>query len=172
MALDRRVEEILSREIENLGFELVKVECFFPGRRGILRIFIDRADPPVTIDDCVRVTKAIGLVLDDLEAMAGPYNLEVSSPGSHRPLVKPAHFLRFRGERARVTYLDERGVRATSTGDIAGADEERIVIEIDDTQLIVPFERLLRANLQPDDGMRSAADRPRRGRRARRGKTF
>src|ERR1700739_3620511 len=59
-----------------------------------LRVFIDHPDG-VTLELCERVT----LQLSDLRER---YSLEVSSPGSERPLTKPAHFRRFVGRKARV----------------------------------------------------------------------
>ena len=74
---------------------------FFDDSR-ILRLYIDRLDSEgVTIDDCTTVSR---LVSDSLDAegfsdqIRGRYNLEVSSPGLDRPLVKPVHFQRFVGE--------------------------------------------------------------------------
>src|ERR1700756_5546665 len=74
-----------------------------------LRVFIDHPDG-VTLDLCERVT----LQLNDLRER---YSLEVSSPGSERPLTKPAHFRRFVGRRARVRTrhplpVGERPVRS------------------------------------------------------------
>jgi ribosome maturation factor RimP len=64
---------------------------------GCLRVFIDHPDG-VTLALCERVS----MRLNDFRES---YSLEVSSPGSHRPLTKPAHFRRFLGRRARVrTY--------------------------------------------------------------------
>src|ERR1700730_18036174 len=58
-----------------------------------LRVLID---PPqgVTLALCERVT----MLLSELRERC---SLEVSSPGSERPLTKPAHFRRFVGRRAR-----------------------------------------------------------------------
>ncbi|RJR30748.1 MAG: ribosome maturation factor RimP [Candidatus Latescibacterota bacterium] len=166
MTLDRGIEELVAREVEALGYELVKVEFSVGGRRGTLRVFIDRTDAGISIDDCVRVTKSLGLALDGGEAMPGPYTLEVSSPGSHRPLVKRAHFERFLGERARVSHLDETGKRETATGAIATAGETAVTIRAEDGTRTIPYERILRANLQPDDGPPPEPGRARRGRRA------
>ena len=73
-------------EVEVLLAEVLGGRC--------LRVFIDHPDG-VTLALCERVT----LLLTDLRER---YSLEVSSPGSERPLTKPAHFRRFVGRRARV----------------------------------------------------------------------
>lgn len=173
MDLDRSVARLLEREIEALGYELVHVEAYATGRRGMLRIYIDRPDDPVGIDDCVRVTKALGLVLDGVEAMSGAYTLEISSPGARRPLTKPAHYARFRGERARIVHLDDAGKRTTAIGAIESSDDAGVTIVVDGVARTVPFERILRASLHPDEGERPRApETGRRGRARRRGETL
>ena len=87
--LQEEIETRLARgepEVEVLLAEVVG------GSR--LRVFIDHPDG-VTLGLCERVST----LLTDLRER---YSLEVSSPGSERPLTKPAHFRRFVGRRARV----------------------------------------------------------------------
>ena len=173
MGSDTTLNELIERELDALGYELVKTEAFFSGRRKALRIFIDRPDAPVTIDDCVRVTKALGLVLDATETVPGPYNLEISSPGLARPLTKPAHFVRFRGERSRVEYLDDAGLKTTAIGTIMDASKTAVTISVDGVDRVILHARIVKANLHPaDQGVREPEPRrqPRRGRRA--GKRF
>jgi ribosome maturation factor RimP len=164
--LDKELEERIERELDSMGYELVKIEGGFSGRRQVLRIFIDRSDEGVTVDDCVRATKTLSLILDGVETIPGPYNLEISSPGFARPLTKPAHFERFRGERARVEYFVEGGLKMTGVGAITGASDVAVTISIDGTARIIPFERILKANLHPEErgiSMDGCAKKERRG---------
>ncbi len=173
MEAGKELNELVERELGVLGYELVKMEAFFSGRRKALRIFIDRPETPVTIEDCIRVTKALGLVLDATETVPGPYNLEISSPGFARPLTKPAHFARFRGERSRVEYVDEAGVKATAIGPIADSSETAVTVRVDGIDRDIPYARIVKANLHPaDQGLPEPENcrRPRRGRGA--GKRF
>src|SRR5271154_5402456 len=71
-----------------------------------LRVFIDHPDG-VTLELCERVTH-------QLAEMRERYSLEVSSPGTERPLTKPAHFVRFVGRRARVRTRHPRAVGHSS----------------------------------------------------------
>ena len=87
----------LQADIERrLGHSEPDVEVLLAEVAGgrCLRVFIDHPEG-VTLALCERVT----LLLSDLRER---YALEVSSPGSERPLTKPAHFRRFVGRRARV----------------------------------------------------------------------
>jgi ribosome maturation factor RimP len=173
MEPDKELKELIERELGVLGYELVKIEAFFSGRRKALRIFVDRPEVPVTIHDCIRVTKALGLVLDATETVPGPYNLEISSPGFARPLTKPAHFARFRGERGRVEYVDDAGVKSTAIGAIVDSSETGITVTVDGVDRDIPYAWIVKANLHPaDQGVPEPEPRGRPGRGGRGGKRF
>lgn len=71
-------------------FELVGVECSGQAN-ALVRIYIDKPGG-INLDDIVRLSREIRLVLDVEQPIKGPYTLEVSSPGLDRPLFLPAHF--------------------------------------------------------------------------------
>jgi ribosome maturation factor RimP len=117
-----------------------------------LRVFIDHPDG-VTLELCERVT----LQLNDLRER---YSLEVSSPGSERPLTKPAHFRRFVGRRARVRTRHPRPLAAASelrsdqsrasksfTGELVGASEQEVTLAADGGVIAIPYSEIRRSNL-------------------------
>jgi ribosome maturation factor RimP len=117
-----------------------------------LRVFIDHPDG-VTLELCERVT----LQLNDLRER---YSLEVSSPGSERPLTKPAHFRRFVGRRARVRTRHSRPTPSESelpsahsrasksfTGELVGASEQEVTLAADGGVIAIPYSEISRSNL-------------------------
>ncbi len=112
-----------------------------------LRVFIDHPDG-VTLALCERVTRQ----LNDLRER---YALEVSSPGTERPLTKPAHFRRFVGRRARVrlrsshdTTLDgERSRSRSYTGELVGATDNEVTLAAPDGVIAIPYSEISRSNL-------------------------
>jgi ribosome maturation factor RimP len=115
-----------------------------------LRVFIDHPDG-VTLGLCERVTMLLG----DLRER---YSLEVSSPGSERPLTKPAHFRRFVGRRARVRTLQPRAAarardcdaapaRNSFTGEVVAASEEEVTLAADGGVIAIPYADIRRSNL-------------------------
>jgi ribosome maturation factor RimP len=131
-----------------------------------LRVFIDHPDG-VTLALCERVT---ALLSEERER----YSLEVSSPGSERPLSKPAHFRRFVGRRARVRTrhprpvghpadqcaaaaaekpTDRRSEASTSkttssfTGELVGASEDEITLAAEEGIIAIPYSEIRRSNL-------------------------
>src|SRR6202011_6091663 len=82
--------------------EIYAVEQLGPGGRT-LRISIDKPTG-VTIEDCERVTKIAGPILDQSRLVTGNYILEVSSPGAERPLKERWEYERFAGKKVNVRY--------------------------------------------------------------------
>jgi len=119
------------------------------GRR--LHVFIDHPRG-VTLALCERVSAALNELRDR-------YSLEVSSPGSERPLTKPAHFRRFVGRRARVRTCHPRpAVRAeraqsagrpvsSFTGELVGASEDEVMLAADGGIVAIPYAEIRRSNL-------------------------
>src|SRR6478609_8160424 len=100
--LQSEIEERLAAgepDVEVLLAEIVGSET--------LRVFIDHPDG-VTLALCERVTA----LLADLRER---YALEVSSPGTERPLTKPTHFRSFVGRRARVRTREPRAVQTVGS---------------------------------------------------------
>jgi ribosome maturation factor RimP len=144
---DESLHSAAEREVELLGFELVKLDVITRGRRRVLRLFIDSPEGNVSVGDCVRVSKAVGFVLDGEELIQGPYNLEVSSPGINRPLVKPAHFERFIGHGARIEYRAGPEGKKTVIGEIVRTEGDSVVILSEGGETAVRFDSIMKANL-------------------------
>jgi ribosome maturation factor RimP len=79
-----QLTELVQPSLRHLGLDLVDLQ-WRPGRSSVLRLVIDSSSG-VSLDDCERVSHAVGAVLDAYDPIAGRYALEVSSPGAERPL--------------------------------------------------------------------------------------
>jgi ribosome maturation factor RimP len=151
MDLEKRLNDLISRELETLGYELVKVDNVLGGRHKVLRIFIDRSEGRVSLEDCVKVTRAIGFVLDGEDVIPGPYKLEISSPGINRPLTRPEHYKRFRGSRARIELIDGDGHREVFTGEIGDSDDEEVSLSDGRMERNISYSSIVKANLQEEN---------------------
>ncbi len=146
-ALQTDIERRLAQsepDVEVLLAEVLGGRC--------LRVYIDHPDG-VTLAVCERVT---ALLSEERER----YSLEVSSPGSERPLTKPAHFRRFVGRRARVrtrhprpaVHADghrEAGSRPVQsfTGELVGASDSEVTLAADGGVIAIPYSDIRRSNL-------------------------
>jgi ribosome maturation factor RimP len=104
-----------------------------------VRVFIDHPEG-VTLGLCERVTKA-------LPELRERYALEVSSPGTERPLSKPQHFHRYLGRRARVRTRDAVAGHRSFTGELVGASEDAVTIAAETGVVAIPYAEIHRSNL-------------------------
>jgi ribosome maturation factor RimP len=111
----------------------------------LVRLFIDHPGG-VTLELCERITRS-------LPELRERYALEVSSPGSERPLSKPEHFRRFVGRRARVrtrTGIGSPPTRRSFTGELLGATEDSVTVAADTGVVSIAYEDIHRSNLLGD----------------------
>jgi ribosome maturation factor RimP len=144
--------ELLDPVIQDLGYELVLLEFSPQAGSALLRLFIDHLDVElnITLEDCERVSREVAGVLDVNDPISSAYQLEVSSPGLDRPLTKPAHFLRFVGEDARIQLLVPRNGRKRFAGQIQSADEHGVSLLTETGVVELDYSAIERARLVPD----------------------
>jgi Uncharacterized protein conserved in bacteria len=158
--LQERLTHLLEPVVEALGYELLLLE-FVAGRSsGTLRLFID-SDSGIGLDDCERVSREVAAVLDVEDPITVAYRLEVSSPGWDRPLVKPAHFRRFVGERVRVQMLVPVDGQRRFSGVLADCDEQDLQIETESGTVRLSLAQVERARLAPGGNPSEHSARPR-----------
>lgn len=155
----RGIGEGVEARVEALGFEVVEVEWGGTARRPVLRVRVDRPDSVpgrgVTVDDCVRLSRALEAWLDEEPTLSARYVLEVSSPGVERPLSRRRDFVRFSGRDVVLRGAPGAAAAAFSgrlSGVLEGIEEDgdgyRVVIRTADaSRVTVPRAEIARANL-------------------------
>ncbi len=83
---EEQIRQLAEPLLASAGMELVQVECLKMQSRWLVRIYMDREEGGVTVDDCALISNQLGDLLDVHDVPPGPYTLEVSSPGLDRPL--------------------------------------------------------------------------------------
>ncbi|MFC3695397.1 ribosome maturation factor RimP [Chenggangzhangella methanolivorans] len=131
--VDARVAAIVGPTLMDLGFRLVRVKS--SGRDGYtLQIMAERADGTFTVEDCEVASKAISPVLDVEDPIDRAYNLEMSSPGIDRPLVRVTDFARWAGHIAKIEMEAPVAGRKRFKGVIEGAEGEFALFRRDDAK--------------------------------------
>jgi ribosome maturation factor RimP len=109
--ITKQVSDLIEPIVNELGFQLVDVEYLTDLGRWVLRIYIDR-EGGITVDDCAKVSRELGDLIDIKNIIEHEYVLEVSSPGLNRPLKKEADFIRVIGKKIKVrTRMPSNGQR-------------------------------------------------------------
>ena len=140
------LETLIEKLVTQLGYELVDFETVNGGQ--ILRIYIDKGDL-IDIDDCTKVSNHVNNVLS-VETDYDYERLEVSSPGLDRVIKKLNDFDRFKGEKIKIKTRFAIENRKNFKGILSGTKGESIMIEVDNESLLIDFENIDKARLDPD----------------------
>ena len=121
-----------------MGLEIVDVDLGGDARHPVLRVLVERG-PGVEgqaggagIEDCARLSEALGRELDLYDLPIERYTLEVASPGLDRALRKPAEFVRFAGRTIAVTATAPTDGQRRFRGRLLGLVDGRVSIQLDD----------------------------------------
>jgi len=141
-----KVTDLVEPILDEMGFELVDVEYLSHYGKWVLRLYIDK-EAGVTIDDCVRVSREIGDLIDVKEAVTHEYTLEVSSPGIDRPLRKEKDFVRSVGKKVKVRLIAPMDGRRSFTGYLKDFKNGTLYLEMDGVPVALPWAEVDKANL-------------------------
>jgi len=144
---------VLEPIVRAAGFELDQLDVRAAGRRHTVKLVVD-GDSGVGLDDIARLSRAASAELDQNEHLiGGSYTLEVTSPGTDRPLTLPRHWRR--------AFLRQVAVRlhegATLTARVGRAGEDSVTVLVDGARRELAYADVAHAAVQvefrppPDD---------------------
>ena len=154
MLLEDRIAALIEPIVKDAGFELVRVRIT-GGQTKTLQVMAERADRTMSAEDCAKLSRALSPALDEHDPIEGNYNLEVSSPGIDRPLVKLKDFDDWRGWPAKLELNRLVEGRKRFKGVVAGVDDGKVAFDIEgeeDTALF-PLEWIASAQLVLTDDL-------------------
>jgi ribosome maturation factor RimP len=142
-----RIAEVLTEPLAATGLDVEAIDLTPAGKRRLLRVAVDK-DGGVTLDDIAEATKEVSRVLDGpagTDVMGEqPYTLEVTSPGTDRPLTHPRHWRRNQGRLVKAALADGRAV----TGRIIDSDDTRAVLDVDGNRDEIAFVDVKKAKIE------------------------
>ena len=129
-SIDKRLAEIITPVIEDMGFELVRVRLM-GGETATLQIMAQRPDGGIEVDDCAAISTAVSATLDVEDPIVDAYNLEVSSPGIDRPLTRLKDFDTWEGYEVKLETTEMIDGRRRFKGPVRGTENGEALIEIE-----------------------------------------
>ena len=131
---------------ESEGIELVHLEYQRESKGWILRLFIDKPGG-VALDDCINVSRQMNDLLDVHLDEIGPYNLEVTSPGPDRPLVKAQDFEKFEGHLAKIKTVRPFDGQKNFKGVLMGIFREQVQLRVGQETIAIALKDISKARL-------------------------
>lgn len=140
------VTELIEPGLLANELELVDVEFKKEGKSWVLRIYIDR-EGGVTLEDCQKVSRLAGDLIEVEEVIEPVYTLEVSSPGLNRVLKKEKDFLKYSGKKISVQCHAPMDGRKNFIGILTDFIDQSIHLEVDGQHYAIPLNQVAKANL-------------------------
>ena len=137
--IKKSLEQTLLEDIENKGYELIEIEQHSL-RKGIKFVLYIDHDNGIGLDDCVSVSKASEMIIDEFIDPES-YELEVSSPGLDRKLNKKEDFDRFIGKTIKIRLKEKLNDRKNFKGLLTDRKGDIVILE-DDQVFEIPMDRI------------------------------
>jgi ribosome maturation factor RimP len=132
--IEARIARIVEPVTEGLGFRLVRVKVSSLNGNTV-QIMAERPDGTMTVGDCETLSRDVSPALDVEDPMDAAYNLEVSSPGIDRPLVRRSDFIKAAGHEAKVELARPLDGRKRFKGKLTGLEGDNVILELDKSKL-------------------------------------
>ncbi|QQA42902.1 ribosome maturation factor RimP [Pelagovum pacificum] len=130
-AMDRRIAEIITPTVEDMGYEVVRVRLQ-GGLNPTLQVMAQKPDGTIEVYDCAEISTAISAVMDVEDPILDAYTLEVSSPGIDRPLTRLKDFDQWEGYVAKIETTEMIDGRRRFKGVLDGTEGSEVLIEIEE----------------------------------------
>lgn len=145
--VEERVIALIEPTATGLGFRIVRVRVS-GNRRKRLQIMAERvSDGHMGIADCGRLSRALSPVFDLEDPIQGEYDLEISSPGIDRPLMRIEDFERFKGYLAKIETAQMINGQRRYKGVIAAVNGDEITLATEHGEAKLKFSSLSDARL-------------------------
>lgn len=126
------VRKVVGPVVEAAGLYLEEVTVTRAGNTSVVRITIDLPDDALGSLDSDRLgdaSRAMSAALDEDDVVAGAYTLEISTPGTSRPLTELRHYKRARTRLVTLKMMDGSRVEGRLTDVLDDGDGDVLVLD-------------------------------------------
>ena len=151
MIIEELIWEIIYKPLEEMGYKVVRIKKGIDGSKN-LQIMVERLkDQKLDINDCVKISKHVSVLLEVDKRIEFNFGLEISSPGINRPLVKIEDFVLFRGYNITVKLKKNLNNQIKFIGKISNVLKNEVIeIESNGEILKIPFDHIDECKLKLD----------------------
>lgn len=145
--IEEKVEDLIKKKIEDLGYQLYDVQYVKEGQSYFLRVFIEKENGSIDLNDCEKVNDGINDLLDEASYIKEQYFLEVSSTGIEKVLRKDKHLEDNIGNNVQVNLFKPVELLGKKLKEVQGMlksfDKDTITLQIDNAkeEVEIPIQR-------------------------------
>lgn len=142
-----KLVELVNPIAERLNYELYHLEYVKEGQDNYLRIYIEKEDSRISLEDCEKVSRSVSEMLDLEDPISDSYYLEVSSPGLERILHTNKHLERYIGSDVLVKISGLLNGKKKFEGELLGFNSEELKIKCQDEEISITRDKVLSVSL-------------------------
>jgi ribosome maturation factor RimP len=134
--------------VTEIGCELYHLEFVKEGKDNYLRIYIDKENSGISLDDCEKVSRAVSDIMDVEDPIEEAYYLEVSSPGIDRILYTDEHLKKHIGHNVLVRISGLLNGKKKFEGELLDFNSEELKIKCENTEISITRDKVLNVSLK------------------------
>ena len=135
-SIEERVENLIQTKVEELGYTLYDVQYAKEGQNYFLRVFIEKNDGTIDLNDCEKVNDGINDLLDTADYIKEQYFLEVSSTGVEKVLRKDKHLKDNIGNEVEIKLFKPINKQKEFIGILEDFSEDEITLKLENDENI------------------------------------
>ena len=152
------LESLLEPVINDLGFDLVRLQFNAGNKRSHLQIMAEPKNGDIMgVEQCSLLSREISALLDVEDSIATAFDLEVSSPGTDRPLTRLKDFVRYVGYETKLETKELVNGQKRYRGDLIGVENGCIKLDSSGKHFSFAFHQIAKAKLVLNDKLTRAA---------------
>ena len=140
-SIEERVETLVQNKIQEIGYNLYDVQYTKEGQNYFLRIFIEKENGAISLDDCEKVNDIVNELLDKEDFIKDQYFLEISSTGVEKLLRKDKHLESNIENEIRVNVFKPLEIKGKKQKEVVGIlkkfCKDNIVIDLFDEEVCI-----------------------------------
>lgn len=135
--LEQKIENLVKKNIEDLGYNIYDVQYVREGKDYYLRILIEKENGSVDLNDCEKVNNNIVDILDEADLIKEQYFLEISSTGVERIIRNDKHLQKHLNDFITIKLFKPLNGEKEYIGKLLSFDENEIKIEVENKEIVI-----------------------------------
>ncbi|MEJ2193295.1 MAG: hypothetical protein P8X73_00360 [Ignavibacteriaceae bacterium] len=142
--LREKIVKIAEKISSDAGFFLIDILIRGNERNRVIEIFID-GEKYITANDCAEVNRKINEIIEEEKIINSSFRLDVSSPGTERPLLFLKQYLKHIGRQFEVTF-NSAGTKKKIEGILKNIEGEQLTF-LTDSEIVINFSDIIKAKV-------------------------
>ncbi|MHC1736510.1 MAG: ribosome maturation factor RimP [Ignavibacteriaceae bacterium] len=124
------------------------IDIFFRGQKGnlVIEMFIDREDH-LSVENCADISRLIVDEVEKQDMIKGSFRLDVSSPGTDRPLKFLKQYKKHIDRTFEVIVKDETEPKKKISGKLVSIDGDNLLFRDKKNEYLIKFDNIVTAKV-------------------------